>query len=330
MKKFIILIIFILSGCTKIFIKDTPKNTPINNFNLLWEIIDEKYCFFEYKDIDWKRIYDKYSVMVNNNMSDEELFSVMSNMINELKDGHVNLSSSFNSSKYWDWYLKFKENFNHEILERKYLNEEYSESNGLIFKTFGNIGYIRYESFSSNISSKTIDYIIDRFYNTKGIIIDIRSNGGGSVGNVSRLMSRFINKKKTIGYFKYKTGPGHNDFSKLYIQNISPNGDKQYLKKVVVLTNRRVYSAANYFASAMKSRPNTTLIGDTTGGGGGVPISSELYNNWHIRFSTNIILNENKEHIENGIAPHISVNFSDEDTENKIDTILEYALEYLN
>ena len=56
-------------------------------------------------------------------------------------------------------------------------------------------------------------------------------------------------------------------------------------RKVVVLTNRHSYSATNDFVNSMRCFPNVTLVGDKTGGGSGLPFSSELPNGWGVRFS---------------------------------------------
>ena len=42
-----------LSSCHK---QEEWDNDPMGNFDALWTIIDEHYCFFEYKDIDWKAV----------------------------------------------------------------------------------------------------------------------------------------------------------------------------------------------------------------------------------------------------------------------------------
>ena len=67
------------------------------------------------------------------------------------------------------------------------------------------------------------------------------------------------------------------------------------------------YSAANEFTNAIRSLDNVTIIGDKTGGGGGMPISSELYNGWQIGYSTNPMFDIEKNHTESGIEPDIYV-----------------------
>ena len=114
----------------------------------------------------------------------------------------------------------------------------------------------------------------------------MRDNGGGNLTVVDKLVSQFIDQTITAGYICHKTGPGHDDFSRPFAYTIEPaTGHVRWLKPVVVLTNRSTFSAANNFVSIMKSRKNTAIVGDITGGGSGMPFSSELPCGWGIRFS---------------------------------------------
>ena len=60
-------------------------NTPQGNFEALWRIIDEHYCFFEYKQheygLDWNNIYNKYNVRAKENLNREQLFEVLTDML---------------------------------------------------------------------------------------------------------------------------------------------------------------------------------------------------------------------------------------------------------
>lgn len=322
------LLLFLLPSCERLLIEPDTANTPINNFDLLWKTVDEKYSYFTYKNIDWNAIYTKYRARIKDKMTQEELFDVMADMLYELRDGHVNLTSRFNVSRNWEWYLNYPQNFNFSVIERNYLGPDHAIATPFRTDEIRNVGYIRYASFMSPISGSTVDYLLQKYAKSKGIIIDIRDNGGGSISNVDVLASRFTDKTVTVGYTRYKSGPGHDDFSQEYSRELKPAG-LYYGKKVIVLTNRSVFSAANDFASVMSELPNVTLMGDVTGGGGGAPISSELPNGWRFRFSTNQLLNSKKEQIENGVAPDKKVDITKEDQDAGKDTILETALNSL-
>jgi len=75
--------------------------------------------------------------------------------------------------------------------------------------------------------------------------------------------------------------------------------------------------------------PNVTLVGDKTGGGSGLPFSSELPNGWGVRFSASPHLDAQKQHIEFGIDPDKKVDMSKEDENNDLDTIIEEARKIL-
>ncbi|MDU1905304.1 MAG: S41 family peptidase [Dysgonomonas sp.] len=312
------------------FHEDDYGNSKRENFELLWKIMDEKYCFFEYKDIDWNDVYTRYSERIVEEMPNESFFDVMGEMLAELKDGHVNLYATHNVARYWKWYEDYPDNFDEKI-QRNYIGTDYAIAGGMKYKVLeDNIGYIYYGNFSSGVGESNLDQIINKMSVCHGIIIDVRNNGGGMLTNVEKIASRFFNEKTHVGYMMYKSGKGHNDFSKPHEKHIEPSDRLRYQKNVVVLTNRRCYSATNDFVNAMKYAPKATIIGDRTGGGSGLPLSSELPNGWSVRFSSSPMLNAKSEHTEFGIDPDIKVDMSDEDMLKGIDTIIETARRYLN
>ena len=81
----LIAVLPLLGSCIR---EDEVANSPQGNFEALWKIIDEQYCFLEYKQIDWNAIHDEYSRLITGSMSSEGLFEVLGNMLNELQDGH--------------------------------------------------------------------------------------------------------------------------------------------------------------------------------------------------------------------------------------------------
>lgn len=308
----------------------TFENNAKGNFDALWTIIDQNYCFLDYKEINWDEIYYKYHSRISNNMSKDALFTLMGEMLSELRDGHVNLSAAHDITRYWKWSEDYPTNFDSAIQDL-YLGKDYRIAAGMYYKILDdNVGYVYYRSFSNNVGHGNLSEVLNHMLLCKGIIIDIRSNGGGSLTNVDRIASRFFNEKTLVGYITHKTGKGHNDFSDYYPKYISSYNGLRYQKPVVVLTNRGCYSAANDFANVMRYAPNAILMGDKTGGGSGLPFSSELPNGWSIRFSASPIYDVNKNHIEFGIEPDIYVSMTAEDAADGKDTIIEAARDYIN
>lgn len=325
----------VLTGCIR---EDDYANDPVGNFEQLWRIIDEKYCFLETKGIDWDAVYDKYSKLIKPGMTNEDLFEKLSEMLYVLKDGHVNLSSASRTSYYDEWYQGYPWNYREDILYQHYLGSAssgYRTSAGMKYKIFdNNIGYIRYESFSAGIGNGNLDEILVYLASCNGLIIDVRDNGGGNLTNSTRIAARFTNEKVLTGYIQHKTGPGHNDFSGLEPVYLEPSSSIRWQKKVVILTNRRCYSATNDFVNAMRSIESGNIIqlGDQTGGGSGLPFSSELPNGWSIRFSASPHYDKNKQPLEAGIepTPGYSFDMTEEDLNKNKDTLIEKAFEVLN
>jgi len=335
MKKFFHFIIIVftsvflsmqLSSCID---EDEYSDSPQGNFEALWKILDQRYCFFDYKGqeygLDWNEIHSKYSARINSSMTDAQLFEVMADMLSELKDGHVNLFTSFDYARYWSWQESYPKNFS-DSLQRRYLGTDYRITSGLKYRKLDdNIGYIRCESFENSIGDGNLDNVMMYLAPCNALIIDIRNNGGGMLTMAEKLAARFTNKEILVGYIQHKTGTGHSDFSAMKEQKLKPSKGIRWQKKVFVLTNRSVYSAANEFVKYMKCCPGTTIVGDKTGGGAGMPFSSELPNGWSVRFSACPMYDKDKNCTEFGISPDYNVALDNEDAAKGIDSIIEFA-----
>ena len=304
-------------------------NHPRGNFDALWTILDRNYCFFDYKEIDWDAVYAEYSARITSDMSSDALFKLMGEMLAELKDGHVNLAAAHDITRYWQWQDDYPVNFDPTI-QKYYLGKDFGIASSMRYKIQeDNVGYLYYGSFSNDVGESSLDQILSRMAICHGLIIDVRNNGGGNLTNVERITSRFFNERTLIGYISHKVGPGHDDFSPLFPKYVESSNRVRYQKPVVVLTNRGCYSATNEFVSIMKYAPNVLVMGDKTGGGSGLPFTSELPNGWSIRFSASPMFNAEKEHIEFGVEPDIYVSMKDVDKEKNKDTMIEEARKWI-
>ena len=304
-------------------------NNQRGNFEALWKLLDEHYCFFPYKKqvygLDWNEVHARYSAKVTDSLTTLNFFDLMAQMTAELRDGHVNLYSDFDTGRYWSWHENYPSNVSDTLL-RRYLGTDYRMAGGMKYRTLADsVGYIRLESFATSPSGSTINDVLLLLSGCKGLIIDLRDNAGGLMTAAQNLAEHFADSTRIVGYMRHKTGKGHNDFSPMEAQTIRPSGGVRWLRPTILLTNRSVYSAANEFVKYMKCFPQVIVVGDSTGGGAGMPFSGELPNGWAVRFSACPMYDKQGRDTEFGIAPDYQVGLLDADVSRGKDTIIDFA-----
>lgn len=321
---------FMFSSCEDIlFEEELASNSPMDNFEYLWQECNEKYSYFDLKDVDWDMIKKDYAGRVYKGMSEDSLFTVLADMLRELKDDHANLFSAFNTSFYGIEYLG-QDNFDWRIIVDNYITPNYYLSGPFShnFIEDGQIGYLRLSTFSLEITEENLDFILNRYKDTQGLILDIRENGGGAIANVFRILERFVEEETLVSYSRIKNGPGHTDFTEAKPVFVQPYEGIRYTKPIAILTDRGTYSSGSLLSLASKAIANIILIGDTTGGGLGMPNGGQLPNGWTYRFSVSQSLTlDKKADLEKGVPADIAV-FIDWDNLER-DEILERAIEEL-
>lgn len=333
MKKYSFLILPLVCSCEFLFFEEDLATTdPRANFEYLWNECDQNYAFFELKGVDWAQVYIEYSPKVYEGMSDDSLFNVLGAMLRELRDDHTNLISDFNISSFGVNRLG-PDNYDSRIISDHYLPQNYYVSgpfrHDFIVGTNEQVGYIRFASFSGIVDEVNLGFVLARYQHTRGLILDLRENGGGAITDIYDLLSRFIDEKTLVFYSRLKAGPAHDDFTELEPAYVEPADGRRYTKKVMVLVDRGTYSAGSFTAISTKAIPHMVLVGDTTGGGLGLPNGGQLPNGWTYRFSVTqtFDLNQNNTY-EDGVPPdiHVLLDWEDRTRDEVIDRALEEIL----
>ena len=297
----------------------------MGTFEACWQTLDQRYCYFAEKHINWDSIYQVYKPLVRDSIDNPVKFlSLLDEMLDNLQDGHVNVYAPFNTTRYSKWYDEYPVNFDANLLQKYYLGNNYWSASGMQYVRFSrdSVAYLRYGSFDSTVGSTNLDYVLAALGKSNGLIIDVRNNGGGALSNVTVFAERFCTSPTLYAYISHKTGPGHDDFSQPEPLYLNPADDYRVTwdastYPVVILTNRHSYSATNNFVQAMLALDGTLttdsvgeqhpkiikVCGDRTGGGSGMPFESVLPNGWPIRFSACPMLDKDRHSTEYGIDP---------------------------
>jgi hypothetical protein len=323
-----IIIILVCCSCNKLAIK-TEKSNSVAVFDYLWNTLDAKYAMFTYKHVNWQTIYNKYRPKVSESTSDGQLFEICTDMLDELEDGHVSLTSNSQIYSYTGYYRLYDHNFNYDVIKTRYVTA--LKTKGILaYQLINGIGYLYVPSFGRDLKEGDINAALEEFATVDKIIIDVRDNSGGGSLMVDLLASKFVAGKTLVKYDAYKRGPDHDDYFPEVAKYIDAGDSRFANKKVAVLTNRRCFSSCNDFVLYMSQIPNVVIVGDQTGGGGGTPFNLELPNGWLLSYSSSQATSPTGFNIENGIAPDFLVINSLSDNTNKRDAIFEYAVTYLN
>lgn len=326
-----IFVLVALTACENLLLEPSKAEDPVTTFNELWRVFDERYAFFDIKGVDWDSVYQQYRPMVNEQTRNQDLFTVCLAMLGTLQDGHVFLRGDANSPRYPYQPPFDPRTLNRENLKRIYLADQAEQADGLYYRAFDKVGYIYYESFTQNLSFAELEKVFSdfEFLGVRSIIVDVRGNGGGNPANALRLAERFTKSRREVFRSKVKIGPGRAEFSEEEIHYLDPAGNYQFAGPVMVLTDGQTFSAANLFVALMKSRPQVTLSGRPTGGGGGLPAVYELPNGWTFSYSASFITMPDGYVIEQGFEPDLYPSLSSVITLLGRDPILEFSINHM-
>ncbi|MCV9933008.1 S41 family peptidase [Flavobacterium sp. LS1R47] len=125
----------------------------------------------------------------------------------------------------------------------------------------GNIGYLKFDFFIHE-TKQTIDSYMHLLANTDAIIIDLRTNGGGSPKTVQYLCSYFFKAPLLLNTLYFRKDNFTEEF---WVKDV--NGKKMLDIPLFILTSPKTFSGAEEFSYNMQTQKRATLIGETTGGG---------------------------------------------------------------
>ncbi len=161
------------------------------------------------------------------------------------------------------------------------------------------IGYIGIAGFKENTVTQFNDAINDLLkQDMKGLVLDVRDNGGGSLDAVIKMTDRLLDKGLIV-YTKDKSGKGDKYYAK----------DKKSLDlPMALLVNENSASASEVFAGALRDHGLATLVGTKTFGKGIVQSIFSLHDGSAIKLTTSKYYTPKGYNIhEIGIEPDIVV-----------------------
>ena len=144
----------------------------------------------------------------------------------------------------------------------------------------GGIGYIKLNEFTENSAKIVLNAFIDmRHQQIKGLILDLRNNGGGSELEAANLVNLFVPKGVTVVSNRGKLKRANHDYKTTSepIDTVIP---------IVVMVNGNSASAAEIVTGALQDMDRAVVLGTKTYGKGLVQMPIDLPYNCEMKVTT--------------------------------------------
>ena len=326
---------------------------PIKNFEALWQSFNERYANFELKKVDWQEVYQRYRPMVTAQTDNKALFDICCKMVQELNDGHVTMDAVVGEE---EWECGPPYNF---FYDRAFTSDSefetwvdvvkttlegqgfmplialpYTKETKLRYSLSDDYGYLRISGMAEGPTwgklKKSMHEVMEAVQDKKGLIIDLRLNGGGWDWTSFKIAGRFV-AQKTIGLYKHTRKKGTDQFHRQKTWYVKPKGPIQFVKPIVILTSDYTASAAEVFLLVMQQFSYVTIIGDESEGIFSDMLMRKLPNKWHYSLSHQQYFSVDRQNYEGlGIPVVHKVLNTKSDLTTGIDPVLVKAVEVLN
>lgn len=126
-------------------------------------------------------------------------------------------------------------------------------------------GVIEIDAFTKPIAVAFARSLKEKLASARGLILDLRSNGGGDAEAMSDIASTFLGIGSNLGQFTDRAGTSFTISTHLR-SALTPDSLTQTRLPLIVLTSERTASAAEIFVEALRISHRATIIGTETCG----------------------------------------------------------------
>jgi len=127
-------------------------------------------------------------------------------------------------------------------------------------------GVVEFDVFTQEIATDLMHALDDKLHDARGLIIDLRNNGGGEAEAMTEVASAFLPTGKNLGYFKDRSGRIGFEPRTSAAMLFAPDSIKSSRVPLIILTSERTSSAAEIFVAALRESGRAFIIGQSTCG----------------------------------------------------------------
>jgi hypothetical protein len=137
--------------------------------------------------------------------------------------------------------------------------------------TSDKIGFLAVYGWSDPHIPAMCHQALEQMRNTRGLIVDVRLNGGGSEDLAAEVAGRFLEKEFVYAFSQFRNGPSHTNLTARLERRVSPRGPWRYDRPVALLIGQKCMSSNESFIAMMSGAQQVTVMGDHTCGSSGNP-----------------------------------------------------------
>ena len=333
------------ASCEKVFMEPNPQTDNLSIFDEYATLVKEKYAMLDFKGVQIDFLRDSIRATISDDLTQAQLFEKLTIITHRLRDAHSNLFEvgqdlldTTHLTATFDLLAGYPSGIDITILANNYINTAinpaitflWKEDSSDIKAIYGtlpqdtDIGYLWIPSWEMDMTDDEIETIFTAIKGKKGLIFDMRLNGGGDPALATQFAAYFTETPIYTGFERFKTGPKSTDFSDSPVTLQPASSSNKFLNPVAVLTDRNVYSASTTFLYSTAPLSQFMTIGQRTGGGSGSVADGYLANGWYWSLSTSEFIDHLDRHLDDGIEPDIAVALDLNDTTK--DEVIERAI----
>lgn len=248
----------------------------------LRDAIDNHYSYRDLRGVDWEARFREMEPRLVDASTPSAFARATAAFLAPAADTHV--SVQVGEFTLWTHQRTYEANWNEQTLRRlvgDWKDRSAMVSTGRFDGPTGPIGYIQIRSWSSHDrpAFAALYEALDEMKDTKGLIIDVRPNGGGDEIIARDFAACFVSQPVVYSKSSYRKPGTRGAFTDPIDRVVQPTRTRErYAAPVVVLMGPANLSSNESFLLMMRHGARAKLVGQASGGSSGNPKPHELGN----------------------------------------------------
>ncbi|MBL8755867.1 MAG: hypothetical protein JNK15_21400 [Planctomycetes bacterium] len=293
----------------------------------LFAAIRDQYSYRDRLGIDWNDLHGRFHEQMVAAADGPSLALLVSGVLATAQDPHI--SVRWGEATLPTWRRPVVANFDLRGVQKVFPKLQRIGKSALLGRSEDGIGYLFVPTFARE-QRDDFERVLESLrglLDCKGIVLDVRTNGGGDEMLARRLAAFFVSGDKVYAGHRVRDPKAPDGFRDVEQRSVRGNPEPDvYGKQVAVLMGPLNMSSCEAFLLMMKQAPQAILVGVNSFGSSGNPVQHNLVPGLSVMLPSWQALRPDGTMFEGeGIEPHIHVDSTPEQLAGE-DPVLAEAL----